>query len=252
MPSELTQFEFNLLFILTIILLIIKFALILFISYKLYERKKDKGEFSYGFIFGVLILMITLFVSRILYMIFDFFYTRFDSSTYHLMPNIIFWKIATFINNFGYAYFIFIIDLKILKFKLRGSIAYIIIVITLVQLLYPVSTIQDFHIISTLDLFLNALAIIIPIFFFFMGHVSSPYQKPSLAIAFGVILYAIGSNINVEIFLTLLESVIGVEIRVIMIILSLIFKVLGLILFSSGVMNFAFRFSKEYPKKSKY
>jgi hypothetical protein len=160
------------------------------------------------------------------------------------MPNVFIWKIASFISLVGYAVFIFITDQKVLKFKYKGIIAYILLILAFILLLYPVNNAEDFQLVSTLEAFANVIAIIIPIFFFSLGWKPSPYRRACLAIAFGVILYAIGANITIELLLVSIEISFGSESRIILYFLSLLLKVSGLFLYSYGVSDFVIKFSK--------
>lgn len=245
MALELTAFEYNFFFALTIVVLVVKLALMVFLGKKMYDRKKKTGEFTFGFIFSVFVVITCLFISRLLYMQFDFFLTRFDPEKYYLMPNVLFWKIASFITSIGYAVFIFVTDKKVLDFKLKGIVAYLILTFALIELFYPVSTSQDFEFISTLAMVANLVAIVIPVLFFYMGWKSPEFRNWCFMIAISVILYAIGANIIVESILAPLADAFGLGIRVVMFLLSLIFKVTGLILFSYGITKFVIVFSKE-------
>lgn len=244
MIFQLTELEYNVFLILTLVLVAFKLGLIIFLGKKIYEHKRETGEFSFGFVFGVFVLIICLFFSRIIYIYFDFVLTKFNSEVYHLMPNILMWKLGTMFSTMGYAIFIFITDRKILGFKLKGLIAYLLIGIVIIQLVYPVSTPEDFQTIAMLDLFSNAIAIIIPILFIYLAREKSPYRLASLAIAIGVILYAIGSNMIVEPILVALIDVLGSNIRLVFYFFSLILKVSGLVLFTYGVTQFAIKFSR--------
>jgi len=243
MALELTPLEYNTFFILTIIVMAIKFFLMLFLGKKMYDRKKEKGEFSFGFIFGVFILFACLLISRIFYFQFDFILTGFDLEKYYTMPNILVWKIASFIASLGFATFIFIVDKRILNFKLKGLISYLIMIFATIQLLYPVNSVEDFQLVSMLVLFTNVIAIIIPALFFYMGWKAADYRKPCFTIAIGAIFYAIGENINIEAFMSYMVSIFGFEIRIVIFFLALLFKAMGLILFSYGVTKFVIVFS---------
>nr|MDO8116182.1 hypothetical protein [Candidatus Sigynarchaeota archaeon] len=59
-----------------------------------------------------------------------------------------------------------------------------------------------------------------------------------------MIVYAIGANITVESLLVSIVDVFGPGMRITFYMLSLLFKVAGLVLFSYGVSNFAIKFSK--------
>lgn len=241
----ITAEEFNILLSLTLILLIGKAILVLFLLYKIIERKKKTGEFSIGFVFGVFIIILFLLISRIFYSFFDFYFTAFDSAKFHELPNIIFWKIGAAISILGYSIFLDITDRKVLDSKLKRIPGIILIIIILVIIFFPITTAEEFQMISTLTLFANLVAIIIPVVFINLARKKSPFRMVSLAIALGVIIYAIGANITVEVLINAMASVLGGSVRISLFTLSLILKLTGLALFAYGVTKFAIKFSKD-------
>ncbi len=244
MLLQLSESDFTTFLALTIVLVIVKVSLAAFLAKKVIDHERETGKFSFGFIFGVLVMFITLLVSRILYMVFDFVLTLFDENTYYLMPNIWFWKSASAIVAAGYAIMIYITDKRVLQFRFKGIIAYIICGVAVVQLLYPVASKADFDTVSAMSFLVNLVAIVIPAFFFYMAKNPSPFRAAAVMIALGVIVYAIGANITVESLVVMLVDAFGPASRITMYFLSLLFKVAGLLMFSYGVTRFAIKFSK--------
>ena len=169
---QISELEFNIFFVLTIILIVVKLVLCLFLGIKIYYQKKEAGIFYFGFIFGVFIFVFTMLISRIMFFYFDFFLTKFHSQTYYKMPNLLWWKIAMLINSIGAAVFIFITDLKTFDFKLKGLLAYVIMILGIIQFIYPVNSSQDFEILSYFDLRFLIIGILIPIYFYYLAYKS--------------------------------------------------------------------------------
>ena len=236
---QISDLEFNTFFLLTIILIIVKLVLCLFLGIKIYYQKKEAGIFHFGFIFGVFIFVACMLISRIMFFYFDFFLTKFHSQTYYQMPNLLWWKIAMLINTIGATVFIFITDLKIFDFKLKGLLAYVIMILGIIQFIYPVNNSQDFEILSYFDLRFLIVGIMIPIYFFYLAWKPSPYRIPSITLGSGIILYILGALITAELILNALA-----QIRILIYFISLILKVLGLFLFVYGVSIFTVKFSK--------
>ncbi len=236
---QISDLEFNIFFVLTIILIVVKLVLCLFLGIKIYYQKKEAGIFHFGFIFGVFIFVVSMLISRIMFFYFDFFLTKFDSETYYQMPNLMVWKIAMLINSIGAAVFIFITDLKTFDFKLKGLLAYVIMILGIIQFIYPVNNSQDFEILSYFDLRFLIVGVIIPIYFFYLAWKPSPYRIPSITLGIGIILYTLGALITAELILNALA-----QIRILVYFISLILKVLGLFLFVYGVSIFTVKFSK--------
>lgn len=239
MIIEPNSIEFNILFWITIVVLIVKAFLSLFLGYKIYQRKKETGEFSFGFIFSVLVMMLSLFFSRLLYFQFDFFLTKFNPNEYYQFPNVFYWKFAVLISAIGYATVLFTIDRTILSFKFKGVLAYLILIVSLIVIFYPVDSSADFRFVSGFLFVINIIAITLPVLFFYIGLKAEQYKKPSFLIAIAVILYAIGANIINEAVLAFFA-----DLRLLIYFIALILKTIGLILYSYSVTQFVQIFSE--------
>ena len=232
--------EFNSLFyisyfLLTIILLIAKLILIIYLGWETYQKTKKAEKFTYDFQFSILIVFICLFFSRILFLIFDYLY-EFDPDKLYIMPNIIVWKVATLIYCFGFANLLFVLDRKTLKFKFKGIFAYILIIVALIILFYPVYSAEDFLVVSYLTIIANITAIIIPFTFFYAGYNIIQFRKYFYMMGFGTILYAIGGNMANDLLLDPIRTAFGNEIIVfIYLFFSIILKIIGLSMITWGV-----------------
>lgn len=248
LDHAISDSDINIFFILTTIFVIGLVVFDAFICWKVLEHKKRTGSMKFGFIHGVVVLISCLLVARLFYMTFDFGLTRFDPDTYYLSPNIWFWKTAAVISSTGYAVFIFTTDYRVLKFRFKGIFAYIMLGFSLFQFCYPVDSKPAFDMVSTIDLISNVVAIVIPAFFFYIGSKPSPVQGAARSIAWGVIVYAIGANIQVEALIVAMIGSFGPQIRVIIYFLSLICMLGGLLLFSLGVSQFTVKFATAAQK----
>ena len=229
------SFEFQLLLALTIVLLISKLILSIYLLREVYIKKKETGKITLDFTLSFFVMMTCLFVSRLLYMYWDFFITQFDPDKLHLSPGIIFWKLASLIQTFGFAFVMFTLDKKALKFKFKGVLAYLMIVVALIQFFYPVNSAEDFEFISSFGFVGSLLAIFIPIIFIYIGTKTRAFRKGSYSIALGTILYTIGAIIIIEMLISSLNDIFGVDIRIIIHFLALLFKISGLTLVTYGV-----------------
>ncbi len=244
MIMDISSLDLNIFLVLSVVLVAVKVALLAFLSKKEREHVKESGKLKFGFAFGVIIMMICLIISRLIYMQFDFVFTRLESSTFYEFPNVWYWKTATAIASVGYAIFIFVTDYRIFKFKFKGIFSYVMMAFTLTLFFYPVLTKADFDFLSLFLLSANCVAIVLPVFFFYLGRTRSPYQIPSLLIAFGVIIYAIGASITTESIIVMFESIFSEAARLVVSFTSLVSKIAGLVMFSYGVSIFATKFSK--------
>ncbi len=238
MTIEPFSYEYNIFLILTIVLLAIKLCLSIYLGKLVQKRIKEIGSFSPDFIFGFFVFMVCLFVSRLFYMYFDFVLTLFDPNVYYLMPNIIFWKLGAFTSAMGYIVVLFIVDKKVLKFKLKGIPAYFSLVISFLTLLWPVNNAQDFQLVSALG-FLIGLTGLIIFFIFIYSAIKIPgLRSASLLIAFGLVIYAVGAGLVSEAILAPLRLIYGPQIQVILYFIYMIMKITGLLVITKGVINF--------------
>lgn len=235
MTEVLTDFEFNLFLVLTIIVIITKLALSPYLLKRVLNDKKKTGHLSYNFIFSLFILMVCLLISRLLFFYFDFILTRYDYDKYFIYPNIIFWKVAMFIAFLGYANLLFTIDKKAFDFKFKGILAYIIVASGLFILLYPINSNEDFNTVSMVFSMASLVGIVIPILFIIMGFkTQGDIRKGAFIFALGSILYLVSMNFVNTSVLELLGEMFGSQIRTTMFFLYLVFKVSGLILLTYG------------------
>lgn len=238
MKVEPNSLEFNVFLILIIILLIFKLTLVFYLCIEVNRQKKKTGVISFDFLFSILLLFICLFISRILYLFFDFYLTQFDTSKAHLEPTITVWKFASLSAFIGYTIVLFTIDKKVLDFKLKGLLAYIMSIAAIIQFVYPVSSPEDFEVVSTIGALGNIVAITIPIIFFYIGIKTPGLRRTSFLIAFGVIIFAIGSNLAVEPILAPVREAYGLTGQITMYFLLFTFKIIGLAMFTYGVTIF--------------
>lgn len=237
MTIEPNSFEFNLLFTLTIILLITKIILSIYLAWEVRKKFILTKKFSYDFLFSLFVLMLCLLISRLLWAYWDFYFTEFDPNRFYLSPGIFYWKIAALTMTLGLANFIFIIDRKVMDFKLKGILAYTMVIVAIIILFYPVNNSQDFEVVSSLLLLLNIVSIAIPVIFFYLGFKTPKFRMYFFSIAIGTILVAIGSNLVNEPILVPLRNMFGIEILVVVYLLFLILKISGYVLISYGVLK---------------
>lgn len=222
--------EFNLLFILVLIIIAITGMICIYLGKRVIDKRREQGFLSLDFLFGIFITMSCLFVSRLLYMYFDFYLTQFDITKYYLYPNIWYYKIAGLIYLSGFALFLFIIDKELLEFKLKGILAYVIIVVVLIELIYPVNSQEDFEFISALELIAFFIGLLVPLLFIYIGTNTPTLRNTSFIFAIGIILFYIGVAIVAEFILAPLRESYGSTITIAIWIISLNLQIIGLVL----------------------
>ncbi len=233
------SFEYNLFLNLTLILLSVKIILTIYLLIEiLRRRKKEGGKLQVDFVFAIFVFMICLIISRVVYMIFDFKLTYFNAETYFKFPNYVFWKIGLFIGVIGFAFVIFIIDKKALKFKLKGILSYFPIAIGLIILFWPVNSSQDIIFMSFLGIISTVSGLLLISLFIYLGITIQPLRKISFLITFGFLLYAFGSVLVSEFVLEPARVIYGPQIHIIAYLAYLIFKIIGLVLISYCIKKF--------------
>ena len=189
MTIQPNSFEYNFLFILTIILLAVQLAISLFLLKKVFDKKKERGSFEIDFLFGLFIMAITLFISRLIFTYFDFYLTKFDPNTYYLMPNILVWKLAQLIVILGFAFLVFIIDRKVLNFKFKGIFSNILIATALFTFFYPINSAEDFKFVSSiLGISVITVSFVFPALFIYIGRTPG-IRATAFMFAFGIIVF---------------------------------------------------------------
>jgi len=237
MTIEPNSFEFQLFFVLTVILLIIKLMISIYLAREIYAKKQKSGHFSLDFLSSLFILIICMFISRVFYIQFDFVFTQFDPEKYHTFPSAQLWQIGSFIIMLGYGFFIFTVDKRLLDFKLKGILSYILIIVGIIILVYPINTSEDFGFVASLLLIGNLAGVVLIIIFIYIGIKTPDLRKTFYSMAFGIIIYAIGANLVNTQILEMLMNAFGSEIQIVMILLFLIFKITGLTMVLYGASN---------------
>lgn len=186
---------YELIFIFTLVIVLVKFIIVLFLAIKIARKRRQEKSFSFAFLASVLFLIICWLVSRLCYIYFDFFLTKFVVARYPEFPNIWFWKAGSFIAAIGVAAVVWTVDRKILQNKFKGILAIIMIVASVIQLVYPVNNSADFDFVSMIGIVGSLGAFLIPILFLWIGIKTPGLRKVALAIVFGTIIYVLGNSL---------------------------------------------------------
>ena len=234
---ELYSPTWQLFLILTIILIAVKLLLATYIIRKILQKKKETGQFKADFMFGMFILFICLAISRIIYIYFDFYLTRFDSNLYG--EHSFYWKLGLFVSAAGLAYANFVLDKNVLNFKFKGIFAYIIIGGATAILFIPVNNNQDFQFVSALSIFTSAGTLLIPIIFLYLGFkIPGNPGKTAFMITLGFVVYAIGPILVNDAILEVLRTMYGDQIHIVIFLFFILFKIAGLVIISVSVTRF--------------
>ncbi len=222
-------------FVFTIIILV-KIIMGMFLLVRL-SRVRKENVFATMFMSCVMFVMFCWMVSRVFYMVFDYFLTEFVPELYYIEPNIWFWKIGSLLSAIPVGVLLLVIDRKILQNKFKGIFAYITFAGALIQFFYPVSSSADFSLVSTIGAIAGVAGFLVPVLFLWIGAKTPGLRKVAWAIAIGTIIYTVGNSLPNDTFINLLMSF-GLS-RDMVYILSTSFKAAGLVLMTYGVLHFS-------------
>jgi hypothetical protein len=230
--------DFTLAFILTIIIIIVKFTIAGFLARNIIKRTKEIGKLEFNFLFAVLLFLLGLAVSRLLYFIFDFYMTNFDPKQFFVAPNVYVWQTATFIAGFTGSSVLYVFERDVFKFKLKRIPTIIVIIVAFIQLLYPINTMGDFIFVSSIGIIGSITVSIVPITLLYLAHKSTgQIRKVCLILSIVVIIYALIGNLMSEQLLAAIDAAIPGA-RLFIIILVPILKVICLVFLAYGALNF--------------
>ena len=116
--------------------------------------------------------------------------------------------------------------------------AYITAIAAAIQFLYPVNSQEDFTIVSTIGFIGDIAGIAIPLIFLYIGIKTPGLRKTAFMIAFGVIIYVIGSNLVVEPILAPIREAYGLTGQITIYFIFFTLKIIGLSMFTYGFVNF--------------
>jgi hypothetical protein len=231
--------EFNVFLALTITLLIGKLLLSIFLGWKVYQRTKERGEFKLDFIFGVFVLVVSLFISRLILMLVDFYLVQFNTDLYYQTPNIELWKIGNFLGMVGMAFLLWIVDKNVLKFRFKGILALIYLIAGLTALFWPVTTKRGYTLVSAIFMLSQLLTIILPVIFINLGLKVPGLRRLAFIMALGIIFYIFGVIIVSDPTMGILRDLFGASGELIAFFLFFSLKIVGLSLFTYGTAKFS-------------
>jgi hypothetical protein len=223
----------------TLITILIKLILTIYIGYRIQLKKRETGVEGLEFIKAVMVMLFTLFLSRVFLTVFDYHYTKLDMNLYPYEPQIWFWKIGQVIATLGQAYVVFILDKKLFQFKFKGIISYLMIYGAIMLLIFPVHDLSDFEKISVLSVISMIGIAILPIAFINIALKSSgEIRKTAWMIVWGILLFIIGSIVINASILNALQENFNRSFDVLMFLVQTITKGIGMMMIAYAGTKF--------------
>ena len=236
MYNTSSSFEFSLKLTLNIIILAIKFLFAIYLGKKILLKKKDKGYLEFNFISSYCIMMLLSSIASCFFIYLLFF----DPNEYYKMPIVIYWKLATVIEYISYIPVFFVIEWKVLNFKLKAIPSFILLIISLLILFYPIDSQDDIEFLSNFVIVAVIAGFFIFATFLYIGIKIPGLRKPALLYVFGAIINTIGQQLTAETILISMRDEYGLTMYTIMQIFALILRILGLVLVVAGISHFEY------------
>ncbi len=223
----------NAILVLTAIIVAVKLILLIYLQHKIAIKKKQGSLAGIHFLQGISILLFGLIVSRLLFSYFDFVITDFDASTYATFPAWSIWKISMIAVCVTLIYLLWILDKHILENRMKGIPAYVTTLVLSIAMIMPVTSLEDFKLMSLIASLASMSALIVPIVFLFIAKkTTGEIRKFALLISVGIFIYAISAVI-------VNENLLNENNRTTMWIISVIGKTIGLSLFTLSALKFS-------------
>ncbi len=223
----------DIVFFITLFIVFIKAFMIVYMGIKIRKKRGENLDIAISFMVSMAILLACLLGSRVLYMVFDFQYTRFDKLLYPEFQW--WWKSAQLVVGAGLAYIVFVVDRKILGFKFKGLFAYIVFGGAILVLMYPVSTVDDFDSMSTISILPQlGMFVLFIVFVNIAVKASGRVRTTAVIIIVAFVLYTVAAlAVNAGV-ITALEAALGMPVDVYMYIVQSVLKTAGVIMMAVG------------------
>nr|MDO8111997.1 hypothetical protein [Candidatus Sigynarchaeota archaeon] len=225
-------------FFATLIVIGVKFSIAAFLGRRVYKQSKTQTKRRLTFIGAAFLLILCLGISRSIYFYYDFFLTQFIPANLFIKPNIYYWQVATCIAGYSGAFLLFVLERDIYRFKTCLIPTGAVIVISTIQLLYPVNNMDDFQFVSTIGI-IGTLGMLLAIITFIYLAIKSSglLRKVCVALMIGVFIYAIAGMAMSENILGAIDAAIPGA-RAVVILLVPIFKIVAFTIITWGAVNF--------------
>ncbi len=234
----LTPGEYIFSFYATICVIVVKFAIATFIGRRVFLQSKGQSKHRLSFMGAAFLLILCLGISRSIYFYYDFFLTNFIPAMLWPTPQVYFWQAATCIGGYGSAFILFVLERDVYRFKTCLIPTGIVVVVSTIQLLYPIKSLDDFQLVSTVGL-IATLAMLLAIFTFIYLAIKSTgiMRKVCIALMIGVLVFAVAGMSMSENLLAALDAALPGA-RTFVIVAVPILKIVSFVIISWGAVHF--------------
>ncbi|MFX1452961.1 MAG: hypothetical protein ACFFCM_19145, partial [Promethearchaeota archaeon] len=208
------------------------------------RKKKQDGLIEFNFVTSYLILLILTAVANFFFIYLLFF----DPNTYHLMPIVIIWKLATFFEYLSYLPVFIAIEWRVLNLKLKGIPSSVLVFIAFLILFYPIDSKDDIEFLSSFVIVAVIAGLFIFVVFLYLGIKIPGLRRPAFLYIFGAIINTIGQQLGAENVLIFLSEEYGQTAYTSMQIFSLTLRAIGLLMAVIGISQFEYVKIKDREK----
>jgi|SRR5271157_85428 len=231
------SWEFWTIFFATVAVVIMKFSIVVYLAVKIRVRKKE-GSLAVPFIRGFMLLILFLLISRVLFMIFDFYYTQFNMALYSNHPGVWFWQAGMFISSIGLAIIVFVTDKQLINFKFKGLFAYIVLAGGIFELVYPVNNLNDFNFLSTISILPDiSLLVTFLCLVNIAWKTTGTVRRNAGILILAIVFYTISALVVNSGLITALNAILGFDVDVYFYLLQAILKITSIGLMAWGASH---------------
>ena len=200
-----SELNFNIAYILTLITITVKLILAIFLFVK-YKNVETVGDKKLTFIMAMLLRIIGLAISRICFFVFDFYMTKYDSDLVYVYPNIVVWKVGMLISMLSAIGIVYVVERDIYEFKTK-KIPTVVLFFLAVLFLFILCLITQVLILFLSSwAFLWLVSLVVPIGFIYLARkTSGQLRKISVMIVLSVLIYSFAGVLISDMILNAME-----------------------------------------------
>ncbi len=232
--------QYVFLFYLTVVLLAVKTVIMINIMRRIITDRKKTEKVPLDFLYALFFFMLSLFVSRVFFVVFDFFTTGFDMDLYTITFNIFLHKAGQFISIIGMAFMLWVADKRIMLNKFKGIPAMILFIGALIVAIFPIREghAEDFELYSFICVLFQLPWVVVFGIFVWMGVVAPRLRKIAWLFALACVIYTIAALIVNASIITPLESALGSWVPYLVYTIAISLKVAAICMMAYGAFNF--------------
>jgi hypothetical protein len=196
------------------------------------------GNQRLTFIVGMCLLILGLGISRILFFIFDFHLTQYDSELVYVFPYVLAWRFGSFLATALGVPILYVVERDIYEFKTKKIPTVFLSILSVIPLVYPINNKFDFDVVSAISASATLVSLLVPIGFIYLARrTSGQMRKVCIMISLTIFLYGIAAILITDFVGNAMEAAIPGS-RTAIIIIVPVLKIFSLITMTYASVNF--------------